>query len=522
MAKSFNETAKGSGGKKWTRPTGVQPAGGYNEQGYPVSSASGGQSAGGSSTHETGGHSFGGSSGSFGGGSAGTAAETAGQKKAVGGTLKKSLGGTARGASPEPETAQDTAARAADAAVSPAAPASAAGGAPVYDTALPQLPEGSDTAAAYAALPDFSFGESPAPRFDYEGRSVQFDNPGPDPALQQQYRDAMAALEQMKGQAPSYGSQYDEQLRELYQQITGRAPFRYDSASDPLYRQYVQDYTQQGRTAMRDTMGQAASFTGGYGSSYAQSVGRQQYDAYLQRLADVLPQTYGMALDAYKAEGERAEKALALTQELEASDYARFLDKLKQYNTDVDRAQNAAEGAYERLSEADERAYRRAADEYARKNAAEREAYERSLDAYERERDAANTAYSRQQDAYARQIRENELAYERAAAADKVSYERAKDQRARQEAYYNRLLGLMSMGYAPTRADFAAAGLSEAQGEALRASFAPTEAPAEAQAQSVSLPADRTDSGSAADARGDDGLNKDLRGAKKKRGAKKA
>ena len=46
---------------------------------------------------------------------------------------------------------------------------------------------------------------------------------------------------------------------------------------------------------MKDTMGQAAALTGGYGSSYAESSAQQQYDAYLQQLGDIVPELAGKA-----------------------------------------------------------------------------------------------------------------------------------------------------------------------------------------------------------------------------------
>ena len=84
-----------------------------------------------------------------------------------------------------------------------------------------------------------------------------------------------------------YDSKYDEQLADLYNQITQRKPFEYSTDDDMLYQQYLQKYTQQGQQAMRDTMGQAAALTGGYGSSYGQAVGQQTYDAYLRQLNDI-------------------------------------------------------------------------------------------------------------------------------------------------------------------------------------------------------------------------------------------
>ena len=104
----------------------------------------------------------------------------------------------------------------------------------------------------------------------------------------------------------------DAELERLYAAITGRPAFSYDPASDPVYNSYAQSYQRRGRLAMRDTMGQAAALTGGYGSSYAQSVGQQQYDSYLQSLGEALPELYGMAWQRYNAEGDALKTAWQL------------------------------------------------------------------------------------------------------------------------------------------------------------------------------------------------------------------
>lgn len=107
----------------------------------------------------------------------------------------------------------------------------------------------------------------------------------------------------------------DAELERLYAAITGRPAFSYDPASDPVYNSYAQSYQRRGRLAMRDTMGQAAALTGGYGSSYAQSVGQQQYDSYLQSLGEALPELYGMAWQRYNAEGDALKTAWELAAE---------------------------------------------------------------------------------------------------------------------------------------------------------------------------------------------------------------
>ena len=103
----------------------------------------------------------------------------------------------------------------------------------------------------------------------------------------------------------------DAELERLYAAITGRPAFSYDPASDPVYNSYAQSYRRRGRLAMRDTMGQAAALTGGYGSSYAQSVGQQQYDSYLQSLGEALPELYGMAWQRYNAASGRGRRRRA-------------------------------------------------------------------------------------------------------------------------------------------------------------------------------------------------------------------
>ena len=207
--------------------------------------------------------------------------------------------------------------------------------------------------------------------------SVAFTAPDEDEQARLDYESALERLNALQAQAPVYTSRYDAQIRDLYEQITGRGAFRYDSATDPLYQQYRQDYTAQGRMAMRDTMGQAAALTGGYGSSYAQSVGQQQYDAYLQCLADVLPETYGMALDAWTSEGRDLQRRYQAAAALEQSDYERYLDELGQYNRTLERARSDADAAYERKLASEERAYRRASDDYKRRIDSDERAYRR-------------------------------------------------------------------------------------------------------------------------------------------------
>ena len=128
----------------------------------------------------------------------------------------------------------------------------------------------------------------------------------------------------------------DQELERLYASITGRAPFRYNPGSDPLYRSYADRYIQNGRMALRDTVGQGAALTGGYGSSYAETAGQQQYGEYLRALSEALPELYGKALERYQAEGDALRDNYALAWQRRENAYQRERDALadERYETE--------------------------------------------------------------------------------------------------------------------------------------------------------------------------------------------
>lgn len=146
---------------------------------------------------------------------------------------------------------------------------------------------------------------------------------------------AQALLQQQMAQKPGqYTSTWEGQLNDTIQQILNRDKFSYDVNQDALYQQYADQYVRQGKLAMMDTMGQAAALTGGYGSSYGQSVGQQAYQAYLQQLNEVVPELYGMALDQYNQEGQALYDQASLMGQMENQDYSRYMDGLNAYLTE--------------------------------------------------------------------------------------------------------------------------------------------------------------------------------------------
>lgn len=180
------------------------------------------------------------------------------------------------------------------------------------------------------------------------------------------YDEAMERLETVRSSLPTYDDRYEQSLQALYEKITQRPQFSYDPNSDALYQGYKQSYTRQGRIAMEDAMGQAAGLTGGYGSSYAQSVGQQQYGAYLQKLSDIYPETYGMAYQQYLDEGSTLQSRYELLKEQSDTDYSRYQDRLADYYQELSYLQDRADTAYDRGIAEDKTTYDRTQDAYDR------------------------------------------------------------------------------------------------------------------------------------------------------------
>lgn len=169
-----------------------------------------------------------------------------------------------------------------------------------------------------------------------------------DPLTNEAYQQALEQLKQAQGQTPTYKGTYDQQVKDMYDKIANREKFSYDLNADALYQQYKGQYTQQGKMAMMDTMGQAAALTGGYGNSYAQNVGQQAYQGYLQKLNDVIPELYGVALDQYNQEGDRMVQQYGMLGDMADTEYGRYQNELNQFWQNLALLKEQADDAYNR------------------------------------------------------------------------------------------------------------------------------------------------------------------------------
>ena len=161
----------------------------------------------------------------------------------------------------------------------------------------------------------------------YEGSRPQYEQ-------SQSVTDAYNMLMAYQNARPgAYQSRYEAQIQGLLNQILNREKFSYDFASDPMYQQYADRYQQQGKMAMMDTMANAAALSGGYANSYAQSVGQQAYQGYMQGLNDIIPELRDAAYQMYQDEGDAMYSQIDLLRDMDNTEYSRHRDSVSDYNS---------------------------------------------------------------------------------------------------------------------------------------------------------------------------------------------
>lgn len=152
---------------------------------------------------------------------------------------------------------------------------------------------------------------------------------------------AQEKLNAYESQRPeAYSSRWQDQMDSILNDILNQKEFSYDVNADPLFQQYRDQYTRNGKMAMQDSMGQAAQLTGGYGNSYAQQAGQQAYGNYMQGLNDKIPELYNLALEAYNNRQNQLLSRYNLMGTQEDREYGRYQDDLNAYNTELSRLQD--------------------------------------------------------------------------------------------------------------------------------------------------------------------------------------
>ena len=162
----------------------------------------------------------------------------------------------------------------------------------------------------------------------------------------------------------------NDQATAIYDKIMNRGEFSYDVNKDKLYQQYRDLYAQMGRSAMEDTMGQAAALTGGYGSTYSQNAGQQAYNAYLQKLNEVVPELYNAAYNRYNQEGQDLMNLYSMARSNADSayerDYNQWYNRLQLERSDEDTTYNRQQTEENRRLTQEETDYERKQNAWSR------------------------------------------------------------------------------------------------------------------------------------------------------------
>lgn len=124
--------------------------------------------------------------------------------------------------------------------------------------------------------------------------------------------------------SPTWSAPYEKERQSAARRIESQQPFSYDPATDPTYQQYEDTYTRMGEKARDDTIGVLRSRGGGQVSSYAAIAAQQANEAYMQELADKVPQLRQMAYQMWLDEGDRARSDLQMYDALNSADAARW------------------------------------------------------------------------------------------------------------------------------------------------------------------------------------------------------
>lgn len=134
--------------------------------------------------------------------------------------------------------------------------------------------------------------------------------------------------------APVYDNRYQQQLDELLGKVQSYGPFSWSKETDPSYSAYAKQYRREGQRATQDALAQAAAMTGGNVSSAAMTAASQAGDYYAGQLADKIPELYENAYQRYLSQYQMLADQLSETRTAEQADYAKYLDRLGQYNAD--------------------------------------------------------------------------------------------------------------------------------------------------------------------------------------------
>lgn len=183
------------------------------------------------------------------------------------------------------------------------------------------------------------------------------------------------------GSAPSYENRFQQKQQELLDAALKRDPFSWSKETDPQYSSYKKTYLREGERATANALAQASAASGGRPSSFAVNAATQAGDYYATKLSDVIPTLYQQAYERYLKDYQMKLSDLNAVNQQEQLDYAKYLDRLNQFNTDRTFDYNNYLGEYGRLQ-----------DYLGNLQGQDQTTYNRYLDVLDREREKQQAA----------------------------------------------------------------------------------------------------------------------------------
>lgn len=153
------------------------------------------------------------------------------------------------------------------------------------------------------------------------------------------------------GSAPSYENRFQQKQQELLDAALNRDPFSWSKETDPQYSSYKKTYLREGERATADALAKASTASSGRPSSFAVNAATQAGDYYATKLSDVIPTLYQQAYERYLKDYQMKLSDLNAVNQQEQLDYAKYLDRLNQFNTDRTFDYNNYLGEYGRLQD---------------------------------------------------------------------------------------------------------------------------------------------------------------------------
>lgn len=148
-----------------------------------------------------------------------------------------------------------------------------------------------------------------------------------------------------------YDSRYDDVMQGLLDKIMNGGKFDYDINGDTTFQTYKNTAERSARMAAEDALARANAASGGYGNTYSQAMANQQYNAEMQRVADVVPELEDRAYTRWQNDKNDTMNQYSLAADADSRDYARWNDSLNRGLNEYSMLDNESQQDYQRYND---------------------------------------------------------------------------------------------------------------------------------------------------------------------------